>query len=60
MKPRFNKPEGTKDFVFFIAGSLLLLELFTMKLAIEGLNQVLSCRNFVIEGVVIPMFYCTI
>jgi hypothetical protein len=61
LKPRFNESEGTEYLVFFIAGSLLLQGLFTIKLTTEGLEieffmaQILYLKGSLQQGVQIQV-----
>jgi hypothetical protein len=60
LKPRFNKPEGTKDSVLY--NRVFVTAGFSnMKLTTEGHKRrlLLEIRNFVIEGVVVLRFPCT-
>jgi hypothetical protein len=57
-KPRFNESEWTKDLVLYSRG-FVIAGAFKYEIDYGGtLNQVLYCRNFAIEGVVITRFQC--
>jgi hypothetical protein len=56
LNPRFNESEGTKDFVLYTRGFVVGVAFYYEINYRWAKNQVLYCRNFVIEGVIIPRF----